>query len=234
MSDLSPENQAICSNASNSICTACSSRNNCNTDTVRRNEQCLVCSSALEPKCSQQPSEVAAEHCGVPSGGQCFTRIQAGATIRGCMGSLSSGQCMNQTESVLLPTSLCTVDSGPGTNNKIVPIGRLKCYHCDSRIDDSCHDGPTSSTPTLPCISYLRPEMCLKLDLNDGSGEFSSERRKFNLLVKFSSQQLFEVVNQISVLIFVSSVAASSAITKKDATKLRFKASTSAWLLYRS
>lgn len=186
MSDLSVENQFTCVSESNTLCTACSSRDNCNIDTVRRDELCLVCNSALDPTCSQQPSEVIAEHCQTPSNGQCFSRIQNGATVRGCMGSLTSAdQCRNATQnSVLVPSTQCYAYSGGSSNNKVIPTDRLKCYHCDSHIDAACLEKPTESTPLLPCIKFVQPENCLKLVLSDKSSELNELNfKKFPMLI---------------------------------------------------
>lgn len=157
---------------SNNICSSCSSRDNCNIDIVRRDEICLVCNSAIDKRCSQLPSKMMPEQCEAPSNGQCYSRIQNGATIRGCVGSLDTpNECNNSTESSALPAMQCYINSGPGSNKQVIPSSRLKCYHCDSRIDATCTDTPTKSTPPLPCSMFVQQEHCLKLVLKDDSSE---------------------------------------------------------------
>lgn len=152
------------------LCTSCSSQNNCNIEMVRRDENCVFCSSALNPDCAQRPTYLSTEHCSVSSNGQCFTRIMNGATVRGCKGQLSStelSQCNGNT-----PSSQCTITTGQGSNNKILPANRRKCFQCDSRIDPSCADVQTNKTLTLPCKKFFEPETCITLKTSDGYSMF--------------------------------------------------------------
>lgn len=106
------------------------------------------------------------QHCSVPSGGQCYSRIQSGSTVRGCRNILASSeveQCRNTTAS-----SQCTTTQGQGSNNRIIPLNRRKCFHCDSRIDATCSGMPANAS-TLPCKRFSQAESCLKLELN-GAG----------------------------------------------------------------
>lgn len=160
----------MCADTSNPVCSACSSHDNCNIETVRKDENCVVCSSALDSNCAQRPTNLPAEHCSLPSDGQCYTRIMSGATVRGCKGALSlteSNQCRDNTAS-----SQCTITTGQRSNNKILPENRRRCYYCDSRTDASCKDEQKNSSLTLPCKRFVQPEKCLKLNLNDGAGEW--------------------------------------------------------------
>lgn len=162
-------NQETCATSSSPLCISCSARDNCNIETVRTDESCLVCNSALEPNCAQRPSLIKAEHCSTPSDGQCYSRVINGATARGCKGSLAAGDlplCMNSTQS-----SLCSITTGQSSNNVIIPQSRFTCYHCDSRVDPSCSETPTNSTESLPCKRYSPPESCLKLTTSDGGSK---------------------------------------------------------------
>lgn len=168
LSDQTINNQEICSNPSNMLCTSCLN-NDCNYGTVRRDENCITCNSAMDASCSQHPTYLLAEHCSAPSNGQCFQKIQAGATVRGCRGLLSeteADKCRNNTVS-----SQCSITSGTGSNNRVIPHNRLQCYHCDSRVDASCADEQKNQTLTLPCKKFLEPENCVKLELKVGGGK---------------------------------------------------------------
>lgn len=166
--DQSADNKAICTNASNVLCDSCSSHDNCNIGTVRRDENCVICNSALDPICAQKPALMTAQHCSVSSDGQCFERIVSGATVRGCRGLLSSSDvsyCRNNTAS-----SQCIITSGQGSNNKIVPQDRRRCFHCDGRVDATCSEKPENQSLTLPCKKFSKSsENCLKIELN-GAG----------------------------------------------------------------
>lgn len=169
LADQSAANQIICASPSNPLCSSCSSRDNCNIETVRKDENCIVCNSALNANCAQRPSTLQVEHCPTPSDGQCFAKIASGATVRGCRGQLSSSEssaCRNNTAS-----SQCAITAGEGSNYRILPENRRKCFHCDSRVDGSCEDKQTNLTLTLPCKKFFQPENCLKLKLSDGAGE---------------------------------------------------------------
>lgn len=168
LADQSAANQIACASSTNPLCTSCSSRDNCNFETVRKDENCIVCSSALDANCAQRPSVLQAEHCSLSSDGQCFARIKSGATVRGCLGQLSSTEataCRNNTAS-----SQCVVSAGEASNVRIVPENRRRCFHCDSRIDATCSNKPTNMNATLPCRAFHQPEECLKLELKDGAG----------------------------------------------------------------
>lgn len=161
---MSGTSKEACSSSVNVLCSSCSSHNNCNSDTVRRDENCIICSSDLNPNCAQKPNALHNERCSVPSDGQCFSRVLNGATVRGCKGVLTSAddrECSNNLT--------CSVSSGQGSNNKIIPQNRLKCYHCDSRVEASCSEKPTNKSSTLPCKKYFPTENCLKLELNGAS-----------------------------------------------------------------
>lgn len=176
LADVPEVNQTTCATSSSPLCVSCSSRDNCNFETVRTDEACIVCNSALDPKCAQKPISLKAEHCAVPSEGKCFSRIVNGTTVRGCRGLLTASdaaQCMNNTQS-----SLCTITTGQSSNNVIIPQNRFTCYQCDSRVDASCSEKPTNSTETLPCKKFSPPESCLKLILNDGGGEKENSSSK--------------------------------------------------------
>lgn len=151
------------------LCSSCSSQNDCNYDTTRRDEMCIICNSGLDFNCAQKPSSYHPERCPVPSNGQCFSRVLNGATVRGCRGVLPPAddkECSNNVT--------CAVSSGQGSNNKIIPQNRLKCFHCDSRVEGSCSEKLTNKTLTLPCRKYFPTENCLKLNLNDGAGTSKS------------------------------------------------------------
>lgn len=178
LSDLSQTHKELCS-SSNILCSTCSSRDDCNFDTVRRDENCIICSSGLNANCAQKPSLLHAEKCSVPSDGQCFSRVQSGATVRGCKGSLPSSddkECSNNLT--------CSITSGQGSNNKIIPANRLKCFHCDSRVEASCSGKPENMTLTLPCKKYFPTEFCLKLELND-AGKLSCSSAGVSLMTIF-------------------------------------------------
>lgn len=175
LSDQSTSNQRICTasssttNTTSPLCTTCSNSSNCNIDTVRKDENCITCNSALEPNCAQRPMSLKLEHCSVASEGQCFSRIINGATVRGCQGHLSASeasQCRNNTVA-----SQCAITSGQGSNNQIIPMNRLKCFQCDSNVDETCTQAQENVTLALPCKKFFQPENCLKLSMNDGSGE---------------------------------------------------------------
>lgn len=192
LADQSASNQLTCSltssvtNTSSPLCTACSGSDNCNSDTVRKDENCIICSSALEANCAQRPSILQHEHCSVPSEGQCFTRILNGATVRGCRGLLSeadSTQCRNNTVA-----SQCAITSGQASNNKIVPSNRLKCFYCDSRVDETCLEKQENISLSLPCKKFFQPENCLKLTYSDGSGKY---RRDFHIKISFAYRDNF-------------------------------------------
>lgn len=167
LADQSAGNKAICASSSNVLCDSCSSRDNCNLETVRRDENCVTCNSALDPKCAQMPEVLTAQHCSIPSDGQCFERVVSSATVRGCRGlltSLEASYCRNNTAA-----AQCTITTGQGSNNKIIPLNRRKCYHCDSRVDASCSGKPSNGTIPQPCKKFSNPANCLKLELN-GAG----------------------------------------------------------------
>lgn len=174
LADQTTTNQLLCSTSSSTtnttspLCSSCSERNDCNFETVRKDENCITCSSALEIDCAQRPSVLHSERCSIPSEGQCFTRILNGATVRGCSGS-SSKEELDQCRS---NSSTCAITSGQGSNNKVIPTNRLKCFQCDSRSDPLCTQKQENSTTALPCRRFIQPENCLKLTRNDGSGEF--------------------------------------------------------------
>lgn len=194
LSDQSSSNQLICTTSSSTtnttspLCTTCSGRENCNIDTVRKDENCITCNSALDRNCAQQPRLLGYQHCSVPSEGQCFTRIVGGATVRGCRGFLSeaaSTQCRNNTVA-----SQCAITSGPGSNNQILPMNRLRCFQCDSNVDETCIPKQENDTLALPCRKFVQPENCLKLTLNNGNGEC---RRDFNIKNSFSYRDILPV-----------------------------------------
>jgi hypothetical protein len=177
LTDQSASNQILCSTSSSTtnttspLCTSCSTANDCNIETVRRDENCVICNSGLEPNCAQTPESLHVDHCSIPSEGQCVTRIVNGATVRGCKGILSATeaeQCRNNTAA-----SQCAITAGQGSNNKIIPANRLKCFQCDSRVDATCVQEQGNTTQALPCRRFLQPENCLKLTMNDGSGELN-------------------------------------------------------------
>lgn len=153
----------------NPLCASCRSSDNCNNETVRRDENCIICNSALDRDCAQRPGILVAQHCPVASDGQCFSRIQNGTTIRGCRGQLSSSVAINCSSTTA--TSPCSITSGSQSNHEIIPSTRLNCYHCDSRVDASCADGLKNSS-LLPCIMFHQPEKCLKLVREDDSSKF--------------------------------------------------------------
>lgn len=166
--DQSKNYQNYCSNSSASICQTCSG-NNCNIDQVRRDEQCIVCNSAIDETCSQQPNKLPAQHCSTVSNGTCFERIFDGATIRGCSGNLNELEMSNCNESN--NCKLTRYSNHP--NDEIIPANRLKCQHCDSRIDATCADPDIKNREEiLPCKRFAQPESCIKIELN-GSSEFS-------------------------------------------------------------
>lgn len=155
LSDQTTTNQALCS-GSDPRCSSCSTSSDCNSDTVRRDEVCVTCNSALEPRCSQEPTKLTPVPCSMPSNGQCFTRLISGATDRGCQG-LVAGACSGTN---------CTL-TGSGLNNNIMPANRRKCYHCNSDSDASCSKFQNnSSIPSLPCIRLSEPEACIKIVMN--------------------------------------------------------------------
>lgn len=175
LADQTRTNQLLCStsssttNTSSPLCSSCSTGNDCNIETVRRDENCIVCNSALDLNCAQRPTNLHTNHCSVPSEGQCYARVLNGATVRGCRGNLLSTEvenCRNNTAA-----SQCSITAGQGSNNQILPANRLKCYHCDSRVDATCTQDQVNITSPLPCKRFVRPENCLKLTMNDGSGE---------------------------------------------------------------
>jgi hypothetical protein len=171
LSDQTSTIQTTCASASNPLCTSCSLEDNCNLETVRKDENCIICNSALDPNCAQRPTLLRPEHCSVQSEGQCFARIKSGATVRGCRGLLSASEatlCRNNTES-----SQCSITASQGSNNQILPLNRLRCHHCDSRVDAKCTEKQENGTLTLPCKKFIQPENCLKLTLNDGAGKNS-------------------------------------------------------------
>lgn len=158
LSDQTTTNQALCS-GTDPRCSSCSSSSNCNTDIVRRDEVCVTCNSALEPKCSQDPTKLTPVRCSVPSNGQCYTRLIGGATDRGCQ-ALVTGGCSGTN---------CTL-SASGLNNKIMPENRRKCYQCNSDSDAGCLKiSNGTAIPSLPCIRFSQPEACIKIVLNDTS-----------------------------------------------------------------
>ena len=155
------------------LCSLCSTSADCNSDTVRRDENCIICSSAFNVNCAQKPIALHAERCSLPSDGQCFSRVAHGATIRGCKGILTSAD-----EKECSSNITCSMSTGQGSNNKIIPNNRLKCHHCDSRINSICADKTLDTSLTMPCIKYSPPESCLKLELN-GAGK--RKINKFNV-----------------------------------------------------
>lgn len=175
LADQSTTNQLLCSTSSSTtnttspLCSSCSESNDCNIDTVRKDENCISCSSALEINCAQRPSILHSERCSISSEGQCFTRILNGASVRGCIGLLSTTE-LDQCRSSAY--SQCDITFGQGSNNQIIPTNRLKCFQCDSRSDPLCTQKQENSTSALPCRRFIQPENCLKLTRNDGSGEF--------------------------------------------------------------
>jgi hypothetical protein len=162
--------QKICNNPSNKLCQSCTSTNNCNFGDVRDDESCIVCNSATDSKCSQNPSSLQSEHCLISSDGECFEKIQNGATIRGCKGNLTLADlnsCRNTTA-----VSQCKITRGQGTNTEIIPLNRRRCYHCDSRVDPSCGDPDIknkNSNLSLPCKRFAEPESCIKIKIDDAS-----------------------------------------------------------------
>lgn len=171
-SDMTLSDQGKCNSTANPLCISCTTRN-CNIETVRKDENCIVCNSGLDSNCSQKPETLHAEHCLLSSGGECFTRILNGATARGCAGTLTASelsQCRSNSNS-----SQCLLTTGQGTNNKIYPENRLECYHCDSRINAECFDSfDKDHHQTLPCKIFSQPEQCLKLNINN-NGEILIE-----------------------------------------------------------
>lgn len=92
--------------------------------------------------------------------------ISGGTTIRGCRGALNTtqlAQCTNTTQ--------CITSYGQGSNNKIIPTDRLKCYYCDSRVNKDCADEQTDETITLPCKKYSNENQCIELRPEDGVGK---------------------------------------------------------------
>lgn len=89
-----------------------------------------------------------------------------GTTIRGCRGTLTTtqlAQCTNTTE--------CKTSFGQGSNNLIIPTDRLKCYYCDSRVDESCVNEQNDLTKTLPCRKYKLDNHCIEYRPEDGVGK---------------------------------------------------------------
>lgn len=129
---------------------------------VRKDEKCVICSSSLDANCAQKPGVLQPEQCPVPSNGECYSRVKQGATVRGCKGGLPS-----EDESECRGNITCSVTSGSGSNNQIIPNNRLKCFHCDSRVDSTCSEKPTNKSLTLPCKNYVPTESCLRLELGE-------------------------------------------------------------------
>jgi Protein of unknown function (DUF753) len=213
---MPPANHTTCATSSSPLCISCSARDNCNIETVRTDETCLVCNSALDPNCAQRPGLVKAEHCAIPSDGQCFSRVINGATARGCKGSLLAAdlpQCTNNTQS-----SLCSITTGQSSNNVIIPRIRFTCYHCDSRVDASCAETPTNSTESLPCKKYSPPESCLKLKTSDGASKLKKVFCKLMTNKTSRSFQSSEDASLISAQKFASKARVLLATTRKTAT----------------
>ncbi|KAG5682586.1 hypothetical protein PVAND_011931 [Polypedilum vanderplanki] len=148
--------------SNSSTCISCSN-NNCNTDVVRQDEACIVCSSDVDSNCAQKPNTLFAKKCFIVSDGQCFTRILNGVTIRGCKGDLSSAIISN------CNGENCTLSTGQGTNKKIFPTKRLKCHHCNSQIDKNCSQPKTDKDEILPCKKYSGVEKCIIIKSSSGT-----------------------------------------------------------------
>lgn len=175
----------------------------------------MICSSALDPNCAQRPSVLSAEHCSVPSDGQCYSRIQDGATVRGCRDIVTSSeveQCRNTTAS-----SQCTISQGAGSNIGIIPQNRRRCYHCDGRVDATCSENPTNaSSLLLPCKRFSQPESCLTLKLN-GAGTLRLSFKDFSLSYHaFKLFQLFADVLLILAPISVHKESVTLVTTRMD------------------
>lgn len=129
-----------------------------------------MCNSATDPNCAQKPTLVTSEHCSMPSDGECFEKIQNGATMRGCKGNLTLSEmtiCRNTTAG-----SQCKITRGEGTNFDIIPSNRRRCFHCDSRVDSSCGDPDIqnlNSNQWLPCKRFVGPETCVKIKIDEAS-----------------------------------------------------------------
>lgn len=158
--------QTSCAVSTNANCQTCTG-NNCNIDQVRKDEQCIVCNSAIDAKCSQQPEKISTDQCAVSSDGNCYERIVNGATMRGCAGNLTQTELTD----CKLPNN-CKLTRGIGSNTEIIPSNRLRCQHCDSRVDASCADPDIKNrNEILPCKRFVQPESCIKIEMN-GSSEF--------------------------------------------------------------
>lgn len=161
---MTEAHQNTCSNSANTNCQTCSG-NNCNIDQVRRDEQCIICNSAIDGKCAQQPENLPSYHCSVSSDGNCFERIVNGATVRGCAGNLTESESSN-----CILSNNCKFTRGLGSNNEIIPSNRLRCQHCDSRVDASCADPDIQNRKeVLPCKRFVQSESCIKIEMNGTS-----------------------------------------------------------------
>lgn len=122
---------------------------------------CITCDSSNNVHCAREPQHVFYRNCSEPHS-KCFTRIQDGQTIRGCVPDneeeLNKLKCNGyEDENGERVCETCEIQFD-GCNSDIFPSHRIECLQCDIERDDSCYTD--SDRKGLPCPLYVSGDKC--------------------------------------------------------------------------
>ncbi|XP_055308419.1 uncharacterized protein LOC129572481 [Sitodiplosis mosellana] len=120
--------------------------------------QCYVCYSDKLEDCSTLHSieELPLELCPADVA-SCFTRIEHGITIRGCL---------SHREQTLCEPGSCSFCRSNKCNAQIFPEDRLSCLHCEGSI---CVNQTNTIDVRYPCSNYVADDECYSVFSYDGN-----------------------------------------------------------------
>lgn len=122
---------------------------------------CVTCDSSTNVHCAREPQNVFNRNCSQLHS-KCFTRIQDGATIRGCVADtekdLDELKCNGfEDENGERVCETCE-QQFDGCNTDIFPSHRIECLQCEGVWDDNCYTN--SDRKGLPCPLYVSGDRC--------------------------------------------------------------------------